>query len=634
MSRVVREESFGFLHPNLMEEWDDKGNTKNPYEISPGSHYLASWTCRLGHKRKRPVRDLVRGRGKCTACRSVVYSHPEILEEWNDPRDPLGFTPGSNQKVSFICPKGHEYVSTVAAKTAGGGCPYCSGRRVKEGFNDLTTTHAHLVEEWDDDLDITDFSAGSVYVAKWRCQEDSSHCWEAAVYNRTIYSKGCPFCSGRRASPGINDIMTTHPELIPFWNDDREMSSFSAGSSRKADWICQVGHEWTAQIYKVVDRKGSCPYCFGNRVLAGFNDLSVTHPELSKEWDDERDIETISFGSVYKARWKCKSGHRWRATVNSRMKTNCPTCWETTFSSRAESEIFDFIAELLGGQEKVVKGSRSVIPPYELDLFVPEKNFAVEFNGLYWHTEDMGKDRWYHHKKFSLCREKGVKLFMVWEDSYNRNPELIKRMIAHRLGHSAEGTVYARKTEFVKLNGKEAVPFYEANHLQGAHKSSRHYGLRDKASGEIVAAMSCVFKRLKKDLEISRFATSKNVPGGFSKLLRNIIDDHTSETTTSTLFGAQSESAERVVSYSHNDHSWGEVYAQHGFTKVHDGEPGYFYVRNNVREFRLNYSPKRFRERDDLLFEEGMNERELAKLNGLSRIWDTGSARWEKPISP
>lgn len=318
--------------------------------------------------------------------------------------------------------------------------------------------------------------------------------------------------------------------------------------------------------------------------------------------------------------------------MSSKTEAEHPTCWETDFFYRAKSEIFDYVSNLTKDQQTVVQGEKDIVSGYELDLCVPEKNFAIELNSLYRNTEDRGKDRWYHHKKYSTCKDKGIKLFTVWEDSYNRNPDLVKRMIAHRLGYSVEGVVYARNTEFVRIKNNEAIPFYEQNHLQGAHKSSRHYGLRDKKTQEIVAAMSCVFKRQKKELDISRFATSKNVPGGFSKLLKNVIQDHVSENTSSTLFGAQSGAAEKVVSYSHNDHSWGEVYEQHGFTKVHGGEPGYFYVRNNVREFRLNYSPKRFRERDDLLFEEGMNERELAKLNGLSRIWDTGSARWEKLI--
>lgn len=158
----------------------------------------------------------------------------------------------------------------------------------------------------------------------------------------------------------------------------------------------------------------------------------------------------------------------------------------------------------------------------------------------------------------------------------------------------------------------------DENHLQQSHRASKYYGLRSKFDDELIAVMGVKCSKKKGEVEITRFATTNSVPGGFSKLLENVLLEY------------EKDSVSKFVSYSHNDHSWGEVYKKNGFTMTHSGSPGYFYLVNSQREHRLSYSPKRFRERDDLIFEEGKTERELAELNDLNRIWDSGSTRWEK----
>ena len=323
------------------------------------------------------------------------------------------------------------------------------------------------------------------------------------------------------------------------------------------------------------------------------------------------------------AQWKCSQGHNWKAPVCNRARhkraSGCPACRFSKNRSASEVEILNYVKQLLPGDD-VISSDRELVSPYEVDIYIPSKNFAIEFNGVYWHSENAGKDRLYHLKKQQMCRKKNVELFTVWEDDYRENAELIHSMLAHKLGASAQRGIYARDTIFSVLTAAEGVTFMDANHLQKSHSASRYYGLRTLSDGKIVAVMGIKRSKKRHQIEIARFAASAPVPGGFSKLLTNILRLE------------RYSSVEKIVSYSHNDHSWGEVYQKNGFTRVHDGTPGYFYVVNGRREHRLNYSPKRFKERDDLLFEEGMSERELAAFNGLNRIWDCGSARWEKTL--
>ena len=73
--------------------------------------------------------------------------------------------------------------------------------------------------------------------------------------------------------------------------------------------------------------------------------------------------------------------------------------------------------------------NRSILNPYEIDIFISDKNIAIEFNGVYWHD----KDNWQkyilletctyqeckEHYKTLKCKEKGINLFHIWEDDWN-----------------------------------------------------------------------------------------------------------------------------------------------------------------------------------------------------------------------
>lgn len=422
------------------------------------------------------------------------------------------------------------------------------------------------------------------------------------------------------------NISKTHPSLAKEWADDKDVLTITHGSSYNARWKCKEGHFFNASV-RNRSRGTGCPYCSGRKPVPGFNDLGTTHPHLISEWADERSIEEFGKGSHYKAKWVCANkGHKWISCIYSRTgsyESNCPQCWATSFVSKAEQEVYEFVKSVLPSGTEVQQSNRSLIGK-EIDIYIPTFNLAIEFNGLFWHTERQGKDRWYHYSKYSKCREKNVQLISVWEDNWRDSKSSVKGLLEHKLGVSKSGRTYARNTIFTDLSNKEGTAFLDTHHLQRGNKSAKHYGLRENSTGKLVSVMSVRFSSKKKELEIKRFSTSKVIPGGFSKLLKNVIDVHKAE---------QGEmAATKVVSYSHNDHSWGEVYRKNGFTKIHDGSPGYFYLRNSRREFRLNYSPKRFKERDDLIFEEGRTERELAELNKLERIWDCGSARWEKEM--
>ena len=121
-------------------------------------------------------------------------------------------------------------------------------------------------------------------------------------------------------------LSVTHPELAKEasgWDP----SELTKGSQKKREWKCPIGHTWIASVGSRSLRNLGCPYCSGNKVLAGFNDLATTHNFLAAEaegWDPEQ----ISQGSNKKKMWKCEVGHLWQATVSDRTnkQSGCPYC--------------------------------------------------------------------------------------------------------------------------------------------------------------------------------------------------------------------------------------------------------------------------------------------------------------------
>jgi hypothetical protein len=250
---------------------------------------------------------------------SLAETHPELAhqaEGW----DPRTTTSGSNKKVLWRCQRGHSWQSSVSNRVKGNGCPVCSGRIAESGWNDLLTLDPTLAAEaygWDPSR-VTCFSHQKV---QWRCS--LGHLWEARISERSS-GNGCPYCSGHRVLAGFNDLATTHPEVAA-QADGWDPTTVVAFANRKVSWACALGHKWEAWIGNRAKGSG-CPYCSGHRVLAGFNDLATTHPEVAAQADGW-DPTTVTRGSSKKLRWGCASGHIWTASVGDRTSgKGCPVC--------------------------------------------------------------------------------------------------------------------------------------------------------------------------------------------------------------------------------------------------------------------------------------------------------------------
>ena len=324
------------LYPDLAAE----ANGWDPTEVGGGSSKRFSWRCRLkGHIWESTIINRTSNGSNCPVCvgqlvivgiNDLLTTHPQVAKQAID-WDPTTLTAGSKKKRGWLCDRGHKYIAQIVNKTnLDSGCPICANVQVLVGYNDLATTHPELSKEADG-WDPTQVVYGSPAKKKWKCIK--GHSWMAAINNRSGQQQGCPVCSNLQVLVGYNDLATTHPELSKE-ADGWDPSTVVAGTSKKKAWKCIVGHRYLAAVTSrsAQSRQSGCPICDGKVVLAGFNDIATTHPQLASEavgWDPT----TVMAGSSRKKlKWKCAEGHTWDTHPNSRLGGHgCPSCAATGF---------------------------------------------------------------------------------------------------------------------------------------------------------------------------------------------------------------------------------------------------------------------------------------------------------------
>ena len=232
---VTDETSFAALYPQLVKQWDtDLNHDLSPTDFLPGSEQKIWWRCEKGHLWKCSIANRTH-KNNCPYCgnkkllagfNDFATIHPELLEEWDDEKNPMEFLAGSNQKVRWICNNGHHWYARISNRIRGEGCPYCNGKRIAKGETDLETKYPVLALEWNyqrnNDLKPSDVTPGSNKKVWWKCSKCNNE-WEAIVWSR-VRGRGCPFCAGVKPIVGTNDLVTVRPDLMEEWNTEKNSS--------------------------------------------------------------------------------------------------------------------------------------------------------------------------------------------------------------------------------------------------------------------------------------------------------------------------------------------------------------------------------------------------------------------------
>ena len=155
--------------------------------------------------------------------------------------------------------------------------------------------NAELMAEWNweknIDADPKQLTVGSHKKVWWKCNK--GHEWQAIIKDRNS-GKGCPYCSGRYAVKGENDLQTVNPTLANEWDYEKNNGltpmDVLPNSNKKVWWKCSNEHKWQASVVNRAKGNG-CPYCAGKKVLSGYNDLQTVNPTLAKEWNYEKTMD-------------------------------------------------------------------------------------------------------------------------------------------------------------------------------------------------------------------------------------------------------------------------------------------------------------------------------------------------------
>lgn len=349
----LEQASFGSKYPEFSKLWNkEKNGNLTPYMFSAGSTFKVWWKDSLGHEWQNSFSVMSRGSG-CPYCsgqkvlkgfNDLETVFPEIASQWdfekNGDMRPDMFTAHSGHYVTWRCNICNQnWTSRINNRTSNGrGCPICSHRKVSTGYNDLRTMHPELASEWNQErngnLRPEGFLPNSNKIVWWKCSK-CGYEYKALINNRSK-GTGCKKCAGQVLIPRKNDLGTLFPDIAAEWdfekNNGISPEMVFPMTNKKYHWICKNGHRWESNCNNRVNGKG-CPYCAGNKVLLGFNDLKTTYPEIAAEWHPTKNgnlsPENTSMGHVGKVWFLCPTcKHSYESTIGNKRKGfgKCPYC--------------------------------------------------------------------------------------------------------------------------------------------------------------------------------------------------------------------------------------------------------------------------------------------------------------------
>lgn len=347
-------------------------------------------------------------------------------------------------------------------------------------------------------------------------------------------------------------------------------------------------------------------------------------PKYAKICEDDN-LELIEFRNRFDCTVKCKKCnsvfdvHVLGYLTNITNKNICRHC-HPNVNSISETQPLKFIENILiKNNISYIKNDRSILKPYEIDLYIPLLGVGIEVNGNYWHSEFSGnKDKNYHINKTKDAYNKNIKLLQIFEDEIVNKPDIVESRLKNVLGLTS-CKIFARKCLISRIDSKTKKEFLEENHIDGDSISKYNYGLY--YNGELVSVATFGSRKISgsQQFEMIRFANkiNKNVVGGFSKILKHFMRD---------------VKPREIITYA--DVRWSgmdytkTVYNKNGFIFKGYTKPNYFYVDKKkylLRLNRLNFTKQKLVK---MGFDSSKTEIQIMLENGFDRIWNCGSMKF------
>lgn len=343
------------------------------------------FTCENGHHYRATIRQMRKG-VHCPVCKAggVVADHEDLMLDWDPDNevDPSTTTCGSPRIVKWICHDcGNRWTSSIYNRThRGAGCPECVKKRMS------TTTRLRYAKAkpfsdcpesrfWDDEkntISLSMQSAGSPDMRWFTCE--NGHSFQQEV--RDVVKRGiiCKHCQKEL----IDDPVSSHADLMSYWNDKHDPTATSTDMTVKLEWLCPVcGSNFKSRPKTLVNLlargRKACPVCDYRTLVPGVNDLATTRPDLAAELIDPAKAKTVTERSDDKLEWKCMTNPDhppYTTTPRQRVNgVNCKTC--TALRRAAENN-----------RTRLRKGQSDPIPDWIMDYAIPEDRKRMVDRGM------------------------------------------------------------------------------------------------------------------------------------------------------------------------------------------------------------------------------------------------------------
>ncbi len=439
--------------------------------------------------------------------------------------------------------------------------------------------------------------------------------WQAA--NMHLRGHGCPRCGSRVGadvrSMSTEDFIRQAQSVHRHEGYDYSRVCYVNNLSR-VRILCPLHGEFEQRASNHLLGRG-CPRCAREQVKQSLTkDVDQFLREATAMHQGKYNYQSVQYnGAFARVEIRCPEHGAFLQTPDAHLNTGagCPLCCHRYSQPHQEIEAF-----LRGQGVRFRTNDRTRIAPYELDILVEDFPLGIEFNGQYWHSLDGTEPsalKFRHREKFLLALQQRLTLLQIDEHEWNDpvKQEIWKSILLSKLGK--HDRIYARNTQFKTVTRTVANRFLAEHHLQGATPAARWcFGLYHDS--RLVGVITFA-EHEKRFLNLTRLAFPRGltVVGGAQKLFKNALP----------LLPERD-----IVTFSNNQYSRGDVYAQLGFTLSADLPPSYqWYFRSRVwnkRHLRRSFLPA--------ILGEGFNaaETEHANLyrNRARCLYDAGYRRW------
>ena len=497
---------------------------------------------------------------------------------------------GSLNKVELVCSVGHRFEMVASRFYGGAGCPECA---IASRRADIGRVRQQMLEEGY--ILLSDVYKNNSTKLEVRCP--NGHIF---LTTWSYFNSGCRCMECYRERAGITI------GIVKKGFEDANYTLLSeeyVNNRTRLRYICENEHPGETD-WEHFGRGGRCKKCADDR-----HRLTL---EYATEKFKERGLELLEDTYIDRKtpmKFRCVKNHERSMTLSSVVNgCGCKRCASGNRASKGEQEVSRFISSIYSGE--VINNTRSVIPPLEVDIYLPEKKLAIEYNGLYWHSKKQDKKADFN--KFISLKEKGIRYIGIFEDEWVKRREFVEKYLTNVLGLSRPSFILRpQEISVERVSYREVRPLLDEHHYSGARAAKYYFGLvhEEKLIGCVLIAKP-TRQQVDADWEIVRMCLDPKykVHGMWSYISKHVLED---------FFPGQ-----KIVSFSDNRRDSGLVYRHMGFVEDDVIRPDYYWCKGIDR-----FHKSGLRKTDDEK-KTGKTEVCLREAQGFTQIYDVGKTRW------